>query len=137
MKIRTCPFVPDQEGWFHSLIKSYRDIGVDEELKDIAMLLEKRIRLGLRDTRLTSLSQEVGAGDKNNESVIPEIIKKLRERASSNNPDSNFRDASVRLFSWIVNRNDYSRLLNFPVFADNGKSGKPIRNLPTECHTDS
>ena len=133
-EIRTRRFVPDQMGFFHQLNETSRDTGMDKELKDIAMLLERHIRLELRDTRLTSLAQEVGAGDVNNESVTPEIINKLRERAS-NNPDSNFRDASVRLFSSIVNRNDYSRLLNFPVFADDGKSGSPsVIYLPNATH---
>ena len=62
-------------------------------------------------------------------------INKLRERASKN-PNSNFRDAGVRLFSLIVSRNDYSRLLNFPVFADDSKSGSPsVIYLPNATHT--
>lgn len=134
-EIRTRRFVPDQKGWFRSLVELYRDTGIDEELKDLSELLEMRIRWKVRDTQFTPLAQEVGAGDKNNESVIPEIINELRERAS-NNPDSNFRDASVRLFSWIVNRNAHSpHLLSFPVFAEDDKSGSlSVHCLPNAAH---
>lgn len=133
-EIRTRRLVPDQVGFFRQLNETSRDIDIGEELKDIAELLEWRIRTQLRDTRLTPLTQEAGLGNMNSESVIPECINKLRERASKN-PDSNFRDAGVRLFSSIVNRNNYSRLLNFPVFADDGKSGSPsVIYLPNATH---
>lgn len=133
-EIRTRRFIPDQVGFFRRLSETSRDTDIDEELKDIAELLEWRIRMQLRDTRLTPLTQEAGLGNMNSESVIPECINKLRERASKN-PDSNFRDASVRLFSSIVNRNNYSHLLNFPVFADDGKPGRPsVIYLPNATH---
>ncbi len=121
-EIRTRCFVPDQEGWFHALPETFRDTGIDEELKSIAELLGQRIRWKLRDPRLTSLNDEVGAGDKDNESVVQETINTLTERAEEN-PDDSFKKASVRLFAWIVNQNAYSHLRNFPAFAEDTKSG--------------
>ena len=115
-------FVPDQEGCFHKRDELFHDIGVDEELKNIAKFLGWHIQRELRDTRLTSLNDQVGAGDKDNESVVPKIINKLRERAEEN-PDGGFREASVRLFAWVVNQNAYSHLLSFPAFAEDTKSG--------------
>ena len=133
-EIRTRRLVPDQEGWFHPLTELYRDIGMDKELKDIAVLLERHIRLELRDTRLTPLAQEAGSGNMSNEFVVSNIISRIRKRADEN-PDDTFKKASVRLFRWIVNRNDYSHLLNFPVFAEDGKSGNfSLIYLPNATH---
>ena len=74
-EIRTRRFIPDQVGIFRRLNETSRDIDIDEDLKDIAELLEWYIRTQLRDTRLTPLAQEAGLGNMNSESVIPECIR--------------------------------------------------------------
>ena len=133
-EIRTCRFIPDQNGQFHKLTEIYRDTGMDEELKDIADLLGENYRSKLRDTRLTSLDQETGAGDMDNASTITRIITILKNRASQNADDS-FREASVRLFSSIVNREHYDHLQDFPVFAHDDKSGNPsVISLPNNLN---
>ncbi len=133
-EIRTRHFVPDQAGFFRLLNETSRDTNIDEELKNIAELLGYSIRYRLRDTRLTSLVQETGAGNINNEFVVSDIISRIRKRADED-PGDSFKEASVRLFAWIVNREDYSHLLNFPVFAEDGKSGSlSVHYLPNATH---
>ena len=126
--IRNCRFVPNQVGEFHQLSNLRRDSDIDEELKDIGELLEWRIRRKLRDTRLTSLVEETGEGDWDSEYVVEELIKKLQARAanlirSRKDPDENFKEASARLFAWIVGTEAWNRLQGFPVFAEDGNSG--------------
>lgn len=114
-------FVPDQVGQFHQLSSLYRDQGIDEELKKIAELLEWRIRSKLRDTQLVPLTEEIGAGEWNSEHVVGKLIVKLKESARQN-PDNIFKEASARLFAWIVKQKDWDRLQGFPVFAADGNS---------------
>ena len=120
--IRDRRFVPNQVGEFHQLSNLRRDKDIDEELKDIGELLEWRIRRKLRDTRLPSLARETGEGDWDGEYVVEELIKKLQARARKN-PDENFKEASARLFAWIVGTEAWDRLQGFPVFAEDGNSG--------------
>ena len=124
-QIRNRRFVLDQAGGFHQLRDLNRDSGIDEELKDIAELLDWRIRCELRNTQLTSLDQESGAGNWDSGDVVDSLIKKLKERADylrpdDKNSDDNFKQASARLFAWIVGQKDWDRLREFPVFAKDG-----------------
>ena len=115
--VREYHIVLDQDGYLDELSNLHRDKDIDEELKDIAKLLNWKIREDLRDKRLSSLTDEVGSGDWDNEYVIGELIKKLQERADED-PDDSFKQASVRLFAWIVDQKDWSLLRGFPVFAE-------------------
>ncbi len=122
--------VPSQEGFLHILSKLHRDCGIDDELKTIAGLLDWHIKLELRDTEITSLSGNPGAGDWDNEKVVGELIKKLLDRAEKD-PDDNFSEASVRLFAWIVGQTDCDLLRGFPIFAKEPGSDKPaVSYLP-------
>ena len=114
-------FIPDQEGWFHPLSRLYRDQGIDNELKEIAELLEWRIRTELRNIGVPSLDEEAGHGDRESDAVVETLLVKLRDRANKN-PDDAFKNASVSLFGWIVNQEEYLHLWNFHVFAMDGKS---------------
>ena len=112
--------VLDQAGFLDKLSNLHRDQGIDEELKDIAELLNWNIRQELRDKRLTALDDLIGAGERNREYVVQELISKIKERAnerSEDDPDDKFAQASVRLFKWIVDQEDWNRLHGFPVFA--------------------
>ncbi len=122
--------VIDQAGFLNTLPVLHRDAGIDDNLKDIAELLEWRIRLNLRDIRLTSLSEKEGAGDMNSNEVVDTLCQKLRDRADEN-PDEDFQEASARLFAWIVGQEDWNNLRGFPVFAKDSKSDSPILDLPT------
>ena len=119
--VREYHIVLDQDGYLDELSDLHRDQGIDEELKDIAELLNWEIRQDLRDTQLSSLTDEVGKGDWDNEYVVGELIKKLQKYAdedSEEDPDDSFKQASVRLFAWIVGQKDWSLLRGFPVFAE-------------------
>ncbi len=122
--------VPDQNGEFDLLDNLSCDKDIDDELKEIAALLNRPLRGELRDSRLTSLAEKTGAGDLDNENVVKDLIDRLQERAD-NNPDNDFQKASRFLFAWIVNKKDYTRLRHFPVFAEDMDSDEPkIIQLP-------
>ncbi len=128
--IRNRRFVPNQEGWFRGLSELYRDLGIHEELKDIAKLLGERIRWHLRNPLLFSLAQEAGAGDRDIKYVVENLINSLQKRVRQNS-DDNFKKASTRLFAWIVAQKDYSRLRGFPVFTEGTDSDElKIIQLP-------
>ena len=105
----------------------YRDRNIDEKLKDIAKLLKWDVRSKLRETRITSLEDEVGEGNWDSEYVVGELIKKVQEHAKEN-PDDKFKKASVCLFAWIVGQKEWDLLRGFPVFA---KDGSSVLDLPT------
>ena len=126
--IHSLHFIPDQKGWFHSLSQLYRDLGIDEVLKEVAQLLEWRIRSELRDPGLPSLDIEDGRGAMKSEGVVSQLLGKLSNRAANENPDAAFKEASVSLFAWIVSQEKYSHLSNYPVFAVDGKSVLELSN---------
>ena len=134
--IRQCHIVPSQERFLRTLPKLYRDQEIHEELKDIADLLGWRIRCELRDTRLPSLVDEVGKGDRNSDYIVGELIKMLHECAE-NEIDNGFKEASVRLFTWIVSENKWLLLRGFPVFSsENGTNGPRIIKLERDKEDD-
>ena len=119
--IRTCEFILDQDGWLDKLSNLHRDKNIDNELKEITFSLDWNIKQELRDTRLTSLEDELGAGDRDDNYVVENLLKKLQER-TDNNPDDKFGQASVRLFAWIVSQENWRLLSGFPVFSERGES---------------
>ncbi|MDE0314648.1 MAG: hypothetical protein OXM61_07090 [Candidatus Poribacteria bacterium] len=119
--IHTLHFIPDQEGFFHSLSKLYRERSINDVLKEIAELLEWRIRGELRDLRFTALDGEDGPGYMESDKVVRELIVKLTNRSAKNTDDA-FKKASVKLFGWIVSQKEFDRLSNFPMFAKDGES---------------
>ena len=126
--VREYHIVLDQAGWLDTIDNLYRDQDISKELKDIAELLDWEIRQELRDKRLSVLTHEVGKGDMKSEHVVRELITRLKERAE-NDPDDDFAEASVRLFTWIVeqivDQKDWDQLRGFPVFATENDSGSP------------
>ena len=128
--VREHYIVIDQAGYLDRLPALHRDPGIDDELKEIAEKLDWSIRVELRDNRLTSLSEEEGAGDMDSNEVVDTLCQKLRDRADED-PDEDFQEASARLFAWIVGQEDWNNLRGFPVFAKDSKSDSPILDLPT------
>ena len=123
--------VPSQSGSLHTLPRFRRDTGIDKELKDIAHLAnEWRIRPKLRDVRVTSLSDEIGAGDWGNADVVRLLIGNLKARAEKN-PDRICFEASARLFAWIVGQKDWSALRDLPIFSAEYESAnrRPTRDI--------
>lgn len=121
--VRDYHIVLDQDHYLDQLSNLYRDQGISEELKDIAKLLEWEVRQELRDVKLSSLKDKIGKGDMKNEDVVKKLMEELQEHAERN-PDDNFAEASVGIFSWIVGEKNWDRLRGFPVFAEDGNSDK-------------
>ena len=126
--------VPSQAGLLHRLPKLLRDAGIDEELKDIADLADDwRVRPQLRDVRIASLSDRIGAGVSDNDDVVRTLIANLKARADKE-PDEICFEASARLFAWIAGRQDWNRLRELPIFsaeyeAANRQTTRSILNL--------
>ena len=132
--VREHYIVIDQSGFLDKLSALHRDPGIDKELKEIAETLDWSIRQKLRDIKLTSLSEEGGCGDMSQNEVVDILRQKLRNRADEN-PDDDFKEASKRLFGWVVNKEKWNLLQGFPVFTQDNKSNiSPICYLPS-AHT--
>ena len=131
--IRSRSIIPDQAGFLDKLSELHRDQSISEELKDIATSLEWEIREELRDTRITTLAEEVGAGNRDTSYVSDELIKRLRDRAETN-PDAGFERASIRLFSWIVEQENWNLLRDFPAFAERSDDSGSRRVIKLESN---
>ena len=120
--IRSNRLVLNQAGEFNLLKYLHRDQDIGEELKDIAELLRwQDIRHKLRDPQLISLDTEQGADDWDSKYIFERLYTRIQEQAKPN-PSEDFKEASTRLFAWIVGKKNYSRLGGFPAFAADGKS---------------
>ena len=115
--VRNYRIVPSQTGGLHRLRDLRRDAKIDEELKDIADLArEWSVRSRLRHARIASLSDEIGAGEWDNDYVVRYLIEKVSIRAEKN-PDEICHKASKRLFAWMAGRRDWRFLRDIPIFS--------------------
>ena len=122
--IRECHIVLDQAGYLDKLSNLYRDNEIDEELKAIGDdVLDMGIRGRLRDTRLTSLADEIGKGEHGNKDVIQEIADKLKELCSEGTLGEKFTQASPRLLAWLVTNKQWNHLTGFPAFSTRPDDG--------------
>ena len=117
--VRNYRIVPSQTGVLHRLRDLRRDAKIDKELKDIAGLAasEWSVRSRLRDTRIDSLRDEIGAGEWDNDYVVRYLIEKVNARAEKN-PDAICHEASARLFAWIARRQDWNTLRTLSIFSE-------------------
>ena len=116
--IRECHVVLGQAGYLDKLSNLYRDNDVDTELKAIGDdVLELGIRGRLRDTRLTSLADEIGKGEHGNKEAIQEITDKLQEFCNEGTLGDGFTQASPRLLAWLVTNREWTHLTGFPAFS--------------------
>ena len=120
--LRTLNLVLDQAGSLSTLPNLYRDVGIDEELKQIADdLLDIGLRAELRDTRITSLSEEEGKGDYSNAPIVERILNELRkqvQREETGGVEESAREASNRLLAWMVRNDHIDKIDHFPVWSE-------------------
>ena len=129
--IRQYSIVPSQESFLRPFGRLSRDPGIDDDLKNIAELLDWRIRCELRDSGLNSLTEVEGDETMNLDEVVNRLCEKLIARANQN-PDDDFKRASTQLFAWIINKEKWDLLQGFPMFTDNSKpNSSPVLRLPT------
>ena len=98
-----------------------RDKDIDEELKNIDHILGGNIRERLRHTSLTSLEDVNNTNGLDNADILGDLIGGLKSDADEN---KRFKEASVRLFAWIVRNKQYAHLQGFTVFAEGSNSEK-------------
>ena len=116
----TLNLVLAQDGYLDKLSNLYRDVDIDEELKQIADdLLDIGLRAELRDVGLTSLSEAAGRGDYENTQVVRRILDELRKPSHQGEADGEKKpkDASGRLLAWMVRNNRIDEIDHFPVWA--------------------
>ncbi len=112
--IRERPIILDQIGCLDRLVNLYRDIGIDESLKDIADMLDLKVRHYLRDKRLTSLANEPGKGSQADQDIIPKIIDSLKNQAADSLTHE-LADISARMLAWILTHDgNLHYLTNYP-----------------------
>ena len=122
--IRECQIVLDQAGYLDELSNLYRDNDVDTELKAIGDdVLDLGVRGRLRDTRLTSLANEIGQGEYDNKEAIQEITNRLQVLCNEGPLGDGFTQASPRLLSWLVTNQEWTHLTGFPAFSTNQDDG--------------
>jgi hypothetical protein len=122
------PIVPSQSGNLASLLKMQRDDGIDEELKDIADLLNQRVRPRLLDHRISEAVQELvlplGQDD-----VIAEVLGALKAHSSETTRDA-YISASARLLRWLIRWGRVNELKAFP-FAVRATDDRGTNKLST------
>lgn len=125
-------FVPNQVGEFQKLSSLLRDKDIDEELKDIDHILGGNLRERLRHASLTSLEDVNNTNGLDNESILGDLIGDLNGDLKGDAVENKrFKEASVRLFAWIVHNKQYTDLWGFTVFAEGSNSEKlDIISLP-------
>ena len=128
-EIRNRRLILDQAGYLDEISNLYRDKGIDDVLKDIADDIDLQLREYLLDNRLTSLINETGAGTKENDDVVREIIDKLKELADENTLNDEFTKASASLFGWIVNKEQRDDLKSFPAFSETIRGDDVFREI--------
>lgn len=122
--IREGDIVLDQAGYLDKLSSLYRDNDISQELKSIADdVLDMGVREGLRDTRLTSLMDEIGKGDQTNRDVAQKIIDELKKLCDKGTLGDKFTQASPRLLAWLVTNEDWNNLTGFPAFSTRPEGG--------------
>ena len=124
--IRESRIILDQAGFLDVISNLHRDSNISEELKAIGDdVLDMRIREELRDTRLSSLADEIGKGDQTNKDVVEKIIEKLKKLCDEGDLGDKFTQASPRLLAWLVANEQWNHLTGFPAFStrpDDGSS---------------
>ncbi|MYL12071.1 MAG: hypothetical protein F4010_08045, partial [Cenarchaeum sp. SB0669_bin_11] len=116
--IRKGQFILDQSGYLKRLSDLYRDMDIDDDLKDIGeKYLELNTRGYLRDNRLTSLAEEVGRGDRSDDEVARAIIDSLQDLCEKDTLSDDFAQASTRMLAWIVTKKQWNYLIGFPSFS--------------------
>ena len=125
--IRDSKIILDQAGYLDGLSNLYRDDNIDSELKDIGdSVLGLEIRERLRDSRLSSLLDEIGKGDLGNRHVAQEIADKLRDLGRDGAVAEELAQASPRFLSWIVAKEQWNYLTEFPAYSEKPRDGRPI-----------
>lgn len=116
--MRECHIVLDQAGFLDKLSNLYRDNEIDEDLKAIGDdVLDLRLRGRLRDSRLTSLADEIGKGERGNKDVIQEIADELKKLCSEETLGEEFTEASPRFLAWLITNEEWNHLTGFPAFS--------------------
>ena len=124
--LRTLCIVPDQTGRFRKLSELHRDREIPDRLKDIAPHVGWDLRAELRDCRFSVLADEAGAGDLDRDDAVQSLIRRLHTRMEKELDDAS-KKASVSLFGWIVEHEEWSFLRGYPAFSDEGSKSVLIR----------
>lgn len=124
--IRRGRVILNQAGSLGELSSLYRDVNIDDELKNLGdSVLDLEIRESLRDSRLSSLVGEIGRGDFDNKQVAHKIADRLRILGKDDAVAEAFAQAAPRFLAWIVANKQWSYLMDFPAYSEKPRDGDP------------
>lgn len=103
--------LPAQNGVLVTKPELFRDMGIDESLKDISSKLGRNFRGQLIDPRVIVDIQNL-LSEKDAHEVLNKAIELVREFKPNNRQ---YLDANVDLFSWLIQHDELKRLEGFPI----------------------
>jgi len=104
--------LPNQAGVLTSLPKLQRDPGIDDDIKDIAKLLQDSVRVKLLDKRIRdSVQSQISPMEQ--EAVLEKVLGHVRVRKSSVTTDA-YVEANARLLVWLINQKRVNELRSYP-----------------------
>lgn len=109
--------LPNQNGNFIKKPELFKDEGVDEKLKEIS----KKLGIDIRNQLLhSSISENVQIlfTLKTQENVLSEAINIIKKSSLDN---SQYIQANIDLFNWLLERNKFKDLNGYPVLTSNEK----------------
>jgi hypothetical protein len=110
------PLLPSQGGVFQKRSELHRDVGIDEELKDVARLLARDVRPRLCDADVVVSIQEL-LPEYHQDALLGELMATLSLQAKSAYGTDAFRQANSALFSWLARAQRANELRTFPVIS--------------------
>lgn len=121
--------LPNQAGGLSSLPKLQRDPGIDEEIKDVARLLQDSVRIKLLDKRIRESVQTL-ISPMEQEAALEKILGLVRVRKSPVTVDA-YVEANARLLVWLINHERVEELKSFPFIVRTTDKSEVITATPS------
>lgn len=98
--------LPNQKGIFRVRNKVWKDLGIEEELKEYAEGLSWDIRSELLDSRVDSKIAEEKCFDEHytQESVVSNLLQKVKDQAKTRASEESYQKANRGLFVWLITK---------------------------------
>ena len=120
--------LPNQAGILTSLPKLQRDTGIDEDIKEIAKLLQDSVRVKLLDKRIRESVQSL-ISPMGQEAVLEMVLGLVRVRKSSVTTDA-YAEANARLLLWLINQKRVEELKSYPFLVGATGRNEPVTATP-------
>jgi hypothetical protein len=107
--------LPNQNRVFQTRVGLYRDSGISDELKDIALMLGRDVRSelllnGVTNAALSNLRTE--------QEILLDTLRRIRNQAKTEFQQERYQKANVDLLKWLINRKLFEEIRNsYPVLS--------------------